>query len=51
MCFHSTEASLTKNDKGLDEAIESGNWEEVAASAAKYVKNSDPTSSSSSMEV
>ena len=49
--FISTEDSLTKNDKSLDEAIESGNWEEVAASAAKYVKNSGPTSSSSSMEV
>lgn len=50
-----SEDSLNAPDTpgSLDQAIESGNWEQVAASAAKYVMDHDESlpSSTSGVEV
>ena len=47
--FITSEDSLNAPDTpgSLDQAIESGNWEQVAASAAKYVMDHDESLPSS----
>eukprot|EP00581_Thalassiosira_minuscula_P005295 CAMPEP_0183740082 /NCGR_PEP_ID=MMETSP0737-20130205/58766_1 /TAXON_ID=385413 /ORGANISM="Thalassiosira miniscula, Strain CCMP1093" /LENGTH=448 /DNA_ID=CAMNT_0025975067 /DNA_START=118 /DNA_END=1464 /DNA_ORIENTATION=- len=45
--LHDSNVSTSGSEMTFDQAIESGNWEAVAASAAAMVKNSDSSSASS----